>query len=181
MPDFQLSVRVGVSEYYYKLFAYDLKKKGKKFDKNAAELKWLVDHNVYMGRIFLGIVNQKSDISWSQVEGARVIEFVLPKYYIRKYNISRITEEQIAFFFQHIERQFRSRLFAYVEGQLLMKKELTPFLKNKWFKFKENGIQIKIEDIMFQYCKRYGLEKGEVNLEALLKNYSRAIEDDGKA
>lgn len=175
LPEYQISIRVPVSSFLFKVFVNEFRKQRQEVNPEQEEVKWLVDDQTYSGRVLLGLISVKpTQINTTEAK-ERVIELVLPSSYLRKYNISRITEDQVNFFFQSVEKQYREKMFAFIQGKLLMSEELRVYLKRKNFNYKKNGIQIKLKEIMLQFCSKYSIEDAEINYEALLREYSRSF------
>lgn len=151
MPAIEVSIKIPVKSFTYKVFTKDF---GNPYRLSSV---------VYPGQILLGLL-KSSDTPFKKHLGTDVIELIIPKYYFNQYNLGIISDEKLSYFIEYINRQFRQKLYAFIDGRLTLADKL---------KLNEKKLQVRIDHTVQDFCKNYDLHEQEMTVDAWVKDYYR--------
>ena len=124
----------------------------------------------YFGRIILSNFRDHTIKQWRHNYQGLYYEVNVPHLWVEKYGVCFVSDKSVDDFLEHVEKEFRYRMFSYIDGVLEFKERYNLATNNS-----NKKIVAKMKETALEYLYKNGLTEDFMTFDSMKKSYQRYL------
>ncbi len=153
------SIKIPVSDKQYKLLTAII-----------GPAPFNVNQRNYFGRIILANFRNNNIKQWRHKYNGLYYEVNVPHLWVQRYGVCFVSDKSVEDFLEHVEKEFRHRMFSYIDGVLDFKERYNLASVNK-----NKKVVAKMKEAALEYLYKNGLNEEYMTFDNIKKSYQRYL------